>query len=159
MRVARNLGRPQSWMVCRSYKNWLVVSTNLKNMKVNWDDELPIASQYMGKKNVPNHRPEKWSTSVPRIKSKSTTARLSGEESLLAKFISVKLSRTTQRNVNHTPLQESMCIERIRIHTQTNEIVTVHISDILGLKTVGSVWRWNHWKSHASNPGVMNESR
>ena len=51
---------------------------------------------------------------------------LSGEESLLAKFISVKLSRTTQRNVNHTPLQESMCIERIRIHTQTNEIVTVH---------------------------------
>jgi len=37
------------------HKNWLVVSTPLKNMKVSWDDY----SQYMEKKNhVPNHQPE-----------------------------------------------------------------------------------------------------
>ena len=33
---------------------WLVVSTHLKNMKVSWDDH----SQYMEKKNVPNHQPD-----------------------------------------------------------------------------------------------------
>ena len=33
---------------------WLVVSTPLKNMKVSWDDY----SQYMEKKNVPNHQSE-----------------------------------------------------------------------------------------------------
>ena len=32
---------------------WLVVSTPLKNMKVTWD----YSSQYMEKKNVPNHQP------------------------------------------------------------------------------------------------------
>ena len=33
---------------------WLVVSTPLKHMKVNWDDY----SQLIGKKNVPNHQPD-----------------------------------------------------------------------------------------------------
>jgi hypothetical protein len=40
---------------------WLVVSTPLKNMKVSWDDY----SQYMEKKNVPNHQPVMYDMSKP----------------------------------------------------------------------------------------------
>ena len=36
---------------------WLVVLTILKNMKVSWDDEIPIC--YGKIENVPNHQPDK----------------------------------------------------------------------------------------------------
>ena len=38
-------------------KNWLLVSTPLKNMKVSWDAEIPNIWKFI-KKNVPNHQPE-----------------------------------------------------------------------------------------------------
>ena len=39
--------------------NWLVVWTPLKNMKVNWDDEIPNILE--NKIDVPNHQPaNKW---------------------------------------------------------------------------------------------------
>jgi hypothetical protein len=41
--------------------NWLVVSTPLKKILVNWDDY----SQYMDNKNVPNHQPDWSSNSNP----------------------------------------------------------------------------------------------
>ena len=34
---------------------WLVVSTPLKNVKVNWDDDIPFC--YRNIKHVPNHQP------------------------------------------------------------------------------------------------------
>ena len=38
--------------------HWLVVSTPLKNMKVNWDDYSILFPIYGKIKNVPNHQPD-----------------------------------------------------------------------------------------------------
>jgi hypothetical protein len=56
------------YVISLLYSIWLVVElTPLKNMKVTWDDD----SQYMEKKNVPNHQPDKMFSS-----SKSATTGL-----------------------------------------------------------------------------------
>jgi len=40
-----------------SKRNWLVVSTSLKNMKVSWDYDIP--NLWKNNPNVPNHQPGK----------------------------------------------------------------------------------------------------
>ena len=48
---------------------WLVVSTHLKTMKVNWDDDIP--NIWKNQKNVPNHQPEMGDTPVPIVSIRS----------------------------------------------------------------------------------------
>ena len=38
------------------YIFWLVVSTPLKDMKVNWDDDIP--NMWKNRSHVPNHQPD-----------------------------------------------------------------------------------------------------